>query len=93
MAIGQQEWKDYNTACVLGTQIEVVIVQDKTVYEVQDGETISNLYEKFIVKIPKAMNIPMNAEIRLKNAEATVYGDYRNQLSVIAEDIEVISNK
>ena len=93
MAIGQQEWKDYNTANALGTRIKVVIVQDKTVYEVQEGEIVSNLYEKFTVKIPKAISIPMNSEIRLKNAEATVYGDYRNQLSVIAEDIEVISNK
>ena len=91
MSIGQQEWKDFNTNNVLGTKVEAVIVQDKTDYGLQDGEVASNLYEKLTFKVPKVITIPLNVEIRPKNAEATVYGEYRNQLSVIAEDIEIIS--
>lgn len=88
MVIAQQEWKDYNTKDLCGTKTELVIIQDNTDY----GEKgVTNLYEKIIVKVPKVITLPMNAEVRLKNPEATVYGDYRNQLSIIAQDIEVIS--
>ena len=88
IALGQQEWKDFSTKSLLGTRIEVVIAQDKTDY---GEEGVSNLYEKFVVKIPKVITVPVNTEIRLKNPEAKVYGEFHNQLSVVAEDIEVIS--
>ncbi|MFL0248030.1 hypothetical protein [Candidatus Clostridium stratigraminis] len=91
MSIGQKEWKDFKTGDVLGTKVEVVIVQDKTDYGTTEGEVVNNLYEKLIIKIPKQITVPMNAEVRLKNAEATIYGEYRNQLSVVAEDIEINS--
>ena len=52
---------------------------------------MNNLYEKLTVKIPaKLNNLPMNAEVRLVNPEAIVYGEYRNQLSITAENIEVV---
>lgn len=89
MSIGQQEWKDYNTGERLGTKVEVVIAQDKTDYGVTDGETVSNLYEKLVIKVHKMLNVPMNVEVRPINAEAVVYGEYRNQLSITAEDIEI----
>ena len=91
MSIGQQEWKDFKTGDVLGTKVEVVIAQDKTDYGVQDGEVVNNLYEKLTIKQPEKISIPMNVEIKPVNAVATVYGDYRNMLSVTAESIEVIS--
>lgn len=91
MSIGQQEWKDFKTGNILGTKVETVIVQDKTDYGVQDGEAVSNLYEKLTIKVPKKISVPMNVEIKMVNAVATVYGDFRNQLSVVADDIEVIS--
>ena len=87
ICINQQEWKDYETKNLLGTKLELVIAQDKTDY---GEEGVSNLYEKFVVKIPKVINVPVNTEIRLKNPEAKVYGEFHNQLSVVAEDIEVI---
>ena len=69
----------------------VVIMQDKTIYAgVPDGEVVSNLYEKIIVKIPVKISVPMNVEVRLINAVATVFGEFRNQLSVTAENVEVI---
>lgn len=91
MSIGQQEWKDFKTGNILGTKVETVIVQDKTDYGVQDGEVVSNLYEKLTIKVPKKISVPMNVEIKMVNAVATVYGDFRNQLSVVADNIEVIS--
>ena len=72
-------------------KVEVVIAQDKTDYGVQDGEVVNNLYEKLTIKVPEKISIPMNVEIKPVNAVATVYGDYRNMLSVTAESIEVIS--
>lgn len=91
MTIGVQEWKDYDTQKVLGTKIEVVITVDKTDYGTNGGEVVSNLYEKLMVKIPaKLTNVPMNAEVRLVNSEAVVYGEYRNQLSITADNIEIV---
>lgn len=89
-AIGKSEWKDFETGEHKGTKIEVVITGDKHDYKSANGETISNIYEKLTVKVPKDIDIPMNSHVRLVNVYATVYGQYRNQLSITADDIEVI---
>lgn len=92
LSVSQQPWKDFKTGEILGTKVEAVIAQDKTDYGLKDGEVAcSNLYEKLVFKVPKVIEIPMNVEIRPKNPVATVYGDYQNQLSITAEDIEVLS--
>ncbi len=90
LTIGQQDWKDFNTGNILGTKVEVVIASDKTDYGNKEGETINNLYEKISVKVPSSITVPMNVEVVLINAEATIYGEFRNQLSVTAENIEVV---
>lgn len=91
LTVGVSEWKDFDTQNVLGTKVEVVIAVDKTDYDNAEGEVVSNLYEKLTVKIPaKLNNVPMNAEVRFINPQAVVYGDYRNQLSITAENIEII---
>lgn len=36
------------------------------------------------------IDVPMNAKVRLINPTANIYGEFRNQLSVTAEDIEVL---
>ena len=91
LTVGVSEWKDFDTQNVLGTKVEVVIAADKTDYGNAEGEVVSNLYEKLTVKIPaKLNNLPMNAEVKLVNPEAIVYGEYRNQLSITAENIEVV---
>ena len=75
----------------LGSKVEVVIAADKTDYGVAEGEVISNIYEKLTVKVPKmGLGFPLNTEVKLVNAEAMVYGEYRNQLSVTAENVEVV---
>lgn len=91
MTIGVQEWKDFDSQKVLGTKVEVVITVDKTDYGTTGGEIVSNLYEKLTIKIPaKLSNVPMNAEVRLIEPEAVVYGEYRNALSITANNIEVV---
>ncbi len=89
--ISVQEWLDYDTKNCLGTKVEVVIISDRTDYGTVDGETVSNLYEKLMVKIPaKLTNVPIGAEVKLINPEASVYGEFRNQLSITAENIEIV---
>jgi hypothetical protein len=90
VSTGIQPWKDFESGEVIGTKVEAVIAQDGTSYGNKEGEIISNIYEKLTFKVPKKIDIPMNVEIRPVNVEATVYGDYRNQLSITAEDVEVI---
>ena len=91
LTVGVQEWKDYESQKVLGTKVEVVIISDETDYGNSDGEIISNCYEKLTVKIPaKLTNVPMNTKVSLVNPEAVVYGEYRNQLSITAENIQII---
>lgn len=43
------------------------------------------------MKLPKEMDVPMNVEVKLINPEASIYGEYRNQLSIVAEDVQVVS--
>lgn len=56
-----------------------------------EGEVVNNMYEKLTVKLPKEMDVPMNVEVKLINPEASIYGEYRNQLSIVAEDVQVVS--
>lgn len=90
MVIGQKKWLDYSTKEILGTALELVIISDKTDYGQTDGEIINNLFEKFMVKIPKSVSIPMNSKVRLIEAEGRIFGDFREKLSVTAENVEVI---
>jgi len=88
--IEQSEWVDFATRQHKGRKFKAVITKDDTQYKQKEGEYASNLYEKFNIKVPKDINVPMNAFIVPVNAVATVYGDYRNQLSVTADDIRVL---
>ena len=89
--VGISEWVDYETKKHMGTKVETVIVEDKTQYTHKDGEIITNRYEKLVYKIKKDINVPINARVEPVNPVAKVYGDYRNQLSVVADDIRIIS--
>ena len=76
---GISEWTDFNTKAHMGIKLETTIVKDNT------------LYEKLTIKVRKDVNIPMNAFVVPVNAAATVYGDYRNQLSITADDVRVLT--
>ena len=86
-----RDWVDNNTSGRNGTTFDSVIFVDNTDYGDAPNESTTNLYEKIAVKTRKNINIPLNAVIQLKGVTATVYGEYRNMLSVIAEDVVVIS--
>ena len=90
MTISLAPLLDFNTKEVQGTKLGIAIIKDGTSYDQKEGEQGSNLFEKITVKIPKQIDVPMNVKVQLKNVLCNVYGDYRNQLSVYAEDIIVI---
>lgn len=91
VVIGCSEWLDYKTKQHSGTKVEVVIADDKTVYKSANGSTESNLYEKLTFKVGKDVNIPQKTIVEPVNVTATVYGEYRNQLSIRCDDIKVLS--
>ena len=84
-AVGQPEWKKFESGERKGTKVEVVIIGDKHNYNTANGEQISNIYEKLTVKVPKDIDIPMNSPVRLLNVYTIVYGQYHNQLSIVAD--------
>lgn len=81
---GCSEWKDFSTGVHLGTKVEAAIIQDTTDY---GDSTISNLFEKILFKVPRDIQVPVGVEIQPSGVQASVYGDYRNQLSCTADDI------
>ena len=90
---GVTEWKNFETNEHLGTKVEVVIAKDETEYNVRDGETVTNLYEKLVFKVNKDIDIPINAVVQPQKVTCTVYGEFKNQLSCFAEDIIIVPNK
>ena len=90
ISTGIQPWKNFDSGEGLGTMVEAVIAQDNTFYNNKEGEIISNIYEKLVFKVNKNIDIPMGVEIRPLDVKATVYGEYRNKLSITAGDIEVV---
>lgn len=84
-------WLDYETKKVWGTKVGFIIIEDKTNYNAPEGETVSNAWEKGVIKIRKELNIPEKSIIQTKGVIASVYGEYRNQLSIEADEITVIS--
>ena len=91
-AVGCSPWLDHATGAVLGTRVDVAITHDDTEYPpAKDGSTQSNLYERFSVKVAKEVTIPIGAIVTIIDGNGTVYGDFRNQLSVRAADVRVVN--
>ena len=82
---------DHETKQVIGSKIALAIVEDKTEYHSKSGEQISNLFEKVTVKVPnKSLELALGTEVELIAPKCVVYGEYRNQLSITADDIKVV---
>lgn len=83
-------WQDFKTKEVLGSAVTVVVIEDSTIY----GKQGNNLYEKFKIKVRKQVNPSVNSLVMpTGEVEATVYGDYRNMLSVTCDDIRIVNDK
>lgn len=89
LCTGCRPWLNDNQK-EIGKKVDLVIVEDKTVYP-NSRTIITNLYEKMTVKVSKGIDIPAEAIVTIVNGTATVYGDFRNQLSVRAEDVRVVT--
>ena len=86
-----EPWIDFESKKVVGTKAKIAIVKDETQYRQKDGENVTNKFESFIVKIPKTeVNDLVDRPVRIINPVATVYGQYRNELSVKADDVQAI---
>lgn len=90
---GCSEWKDYTTKAHMGTRVDVMIAMDNTPYVQKPGEFKSNAYERLALKVSRDVHIPVNSVVVPVNVTATVYGQYRNQLSVKCTDIQVVQSE
>lgn len=94
------DWTEYGTMKHLGTKIVVCITEDKTTYFSKDGKTVSNLMEKFNVKVTKDVTVSVGDVIELVNPTAKAYGKrmpdgswskFKDQLSVTCDDIVIVT--
>lgn len=91
--VGCGPWVDFATKAKLGTKVEIVITKDNTPYPAKDGKVISNIFERLQFKAPKDIAIPVGAIVEPVGAVATVYGDYRNKLSVRVDDVRIVGGQ
>lgn len=90
---GISEYKDYVSGEHLGTRVDVVIISDKTPYEFKDSEVYTNRFEKLVFKCSKKnLDIPLETRVRPRRVVASIYGEYRNMLSIKCEDVEILSD-
>ena len=90
---GISEYQDFETKAHLGTKVECVIATDNTSYKFKDGEEYSNLFEKITFKVPKDVKFPLGTQVVPKNPVASIYGEFRNQLSVKCDDVLAVMQK
>lgn len=61
-------WVDFDTHEERGTKVEVAITKDMTDYPpAKDGRVVTNLFEKFAIKVPEAVSIPVGAVVTIVN--------------------------
>lgn len=83
---------DGKPGAVIGTKVTVVVLEDKTDYPAKDGKPISNRYAQLTIKVKKiGLTIPVDTVIELVNPTATVWGEYRNNLSITADDVRPVN--
>lgn len=90
-----KSWLDYETGRRLGTTVTVSIAEDNSEYPTSAvGEVKDNYRQVFSVKVRKD-NIAVKRDdvVRFIGVEAKIIGDYRNQLSVKADDVVVVDAK
>lgn len=86
---GIREWLDHETKAKLGWIVDTVITVDNTPYKCKDGVVASNLYEKLALKMAGKPSVSIGESVMPVNPVCTIYGEYRNQLSVRCDDVVV----
>ena len=71
----------------------MVITTDNTQYHQNEGEVVSNRFEKLAIKVSDDIDIPVDQYVMPTGVVAKVYGDYRNLLSVTATGLTVFPKK
>ena len=91
--VDKSNWVDRDTGALLGTRVDLVIIEDGTAYKAKaDGTPArTNRFEKLTVKVPGAVSLPADAIVELVNPVGTVWGEYRNQLSLKADEVREIA--
>lgn len=97
---GAEPWYEYidkvKQEKPIGTKYKLVISVDNTIYnpEKPAEDARVNEGELVVVKVAKPKKeFGKFAVAKLVEPTATVYGDYQNELSVTAKDIEFAANK
>lgn len=96
---GCREWKDFSSGEHCGTEVEVAIVEDNTVYQNTESVKINNLFEKLKFKVKKDIDVPLGAIVIPVDAIAKKYslkndngGKFsKDGLSVKCADIKILS--
>lgn len=91
LLFGIEDWQEFKTKKVLGAKYKVVIFEDNTNY---GGDmSVSNAGESLTVKVEGVKAVAYDGrarKVRLINPQATIYGEFRNELSVKADAVEFI---
>lgn len=88
---GIRPWTDYQSKQPLGWIVDVAITTDKTSYKHKDGETGSNLFEKISFKCTQQPTVGISDEVVPVNPVCTIWGEYRNNLSVKCDAVVLAS--
>nr|WP_072536925.1 hypothetical protein [Anaerococcus mediterraneensis] len=90
MVIANEDWVDYENGKPTepkGTKYKCMIVTDKTNYG--EGASKLNEGEQIIIKVEgKAKPYDKFSRVKMINPKCNVYGEYRNNISITAEDVE-----
>ena len=92
LVVGTGDYVEFGTNNKLGSKIDTVILKDNTNYSYKDKDKpFTNLYEKLSFKVTKDIDVPLNSIIApAGEIQATVWGDYSNNLSVLCSDITIV---
>lgn len=86
------DWFDYeDKSKLLGTKISTVIYEDSTFYG--NNNQKSNRFERLVIKVPKKIDVtdvPLDSRVVPVNGVAKIWGEHHSNLSITADDIEVI---
>ncbi|TCT15283.1 hypothetical protein EDD68_1371 [Melghiribacillus thermohalophilus] len=96
--MSHEDWLEYDAdgknPKVVGTKYKTVIATDRTEYKGADVAPDLNAGEQVIVKVPKPpKEYKKFSKITFVNPTASVYGTFMSELSVKANDVDIVQPK